>query len=337
MRDRVAIKVRSGRGGDGCISFRREKFIPRGGPDGGDGGRGGNVFIRFKEKLPSLEQIRNKALYKGGAGRQGAGAKKHGRHGDDVFIDVPPGTSVYDQETGTLIGEIIEPGDKIMVAAGGAGGRGNCHFATPQNRTPREFEPGEPGEERLLELVFSIPADVALLGFPGSGKSALVSRLTRSKTKIGHYPFTTLSPHLGVLIINPYTSVKILDLPAIIKGSSEGRGVGNYFLIHLNRTRVILYLLDPFEHEGVSLSDQLGILRREVSEFDPDFSRKRELAVINKIDLLDEAHVEQINMFIEKCDTVIRVSADTGEGIDELIAELEVLTARTEEEGSASK
>lgn len=333
MRDRAEIKVRSGRGGDGCVSFRREKYIPRGGPDGGDGGRGGHVFIRCKEKLPSLEHIRNRSLYKAGAGHQGAGGRKNGRHGDDVFIDAPPGTTIYDSDTGTLIGEIIEPGDKIIVAAGGAGGRGNCHFATPENRTPREFDPGEPGEERRLSLVFSIPADAALIGFPGSGKSALLARLTRSRTKIGEYPFTTMSPHLGVLTVNPYTSVKILDLPALVAGAAEGKGVGNYFLVHLRRARAVVYVLDPFEDEGASLTEQLQTLRKEVMKYDRAYVEKNEIVVVNKIDLADESVDGEIAKIMDSCENAIIYSAETGEGEGELIETFERLAAPEESQG----
>jgi len=316
MKDRVTIRVKSGRGGDGCVSFRREKFIPRGGPDGGDGGRGGHVFIRAREKTPSLEKIRNRAVFRSGNGHPGEGSRKNGRHGDDVFIDVPPGTSVLDVDTSSIIGELIQPGDKLQVAAGGAGGRGNCHFATPENRVPRENEAGFEGSERNIELRFSFPADVAVIGFPSSGKSAIVSRLTNSRTKSAEYPFTTRSIHVGVININPHTALKIIDTPALVEGAHEGKGAGNSFLMHLHRVSTVLFVLDPTGVAGDTPERQLEVLREEIRKFDPAYSGKKAVIAINKIDIAGD-ETAAIEEQAEGA-PVVSISTETGKGLDEL-------------------
>jgi GTPase len=266
------------------VSFRREKYVPRGGPDGGDGGRGGHIIIKATEKLPKIEHIRNNAAYKADDGAGGADSRKSGRAAADLKLDVPVGVSVFDGETGELLGDLTAHGDKLIAVRGGAGGRGNCHFATPRNRAPLEWEPGSDGEARELRLEYSIPAEAAVIGLPGSGKSSLVHAMTRSRTKIGEYAFTTLEPHLGVCRVGPTASFRILDLPALVDGSSEGRGIGNAFLRHLLRVKILIYLLDATRPEGLSESGQLKALKREAAAYDPDYAKKESLIVVNKND-----------------------------------------------------
>ena len=226
--------------------------MPRGGPDGGDGGRGGNVILVANDKTPSLESIRNNGTYKAGSGQAGGKARRSGRHGGDLLLQVPAGTSVIDSDSGELLGELIEHGDKLIVGNGGQGGRGNCHFATPQNRVPQQWEPGKDGVELEVDLLFSMPAEVAVIGLPGSGKSALVRALTRSKTESGEFDFTTRRPRLGAYDEGPAARVRIIDMPALVERSSDGKGIGNRFLVHMLRVKTILFLLNAEKPGGMT-------------------------------------------------------------------------------------
>ncbi len=292
--------------------------MPRGGPDGGDGGRGGNVVVAANEKTSALEAIRNNGRYTAKDGKPGTGARKAGRHGDDLVIEVPPGTAVYDIDSGELIGELHAHGDRLVVAAGGTGGRGNCHFATPQNRVPQEWEPGTAGESRNLKLVYSIPADAAVVGLPGAGKSSLVRMLTRSNTKVGEYPFTTKTPQIGVCKVGLGAQCRILDMPALTEGSSEGRGIGNRFLGHLNRVDLIIYVLDCSVRDEFSEEKQLDILKREIEAYDAEYLKKKELLVINKVDLIEGEKKRRVRK--GGIGRAVRISAKEKLGKDELVS-----------------
>ncbi|HOO55954.1 MAG TPA: Obg family GTPase CgtA [bacterium] len=316
MRDQVNIRVKAGRGGDGIASFRREKFVPRGGPDGGDGGRGGNVVLVARDKLSSLDILRNNSMYKAESAQPGEGSRKFGRNGEDLVIGVPSGCSVFDAETGALIGDLIDLNRELIVAYGGDGGRGNCHFATPQNRIPQRCEPGLPGQEREIRIILSIPADVGVVGLPNSGKSSLVSALSRSKTVIDDYPFTTRQPYLGTCRVDPTMQFRIIDLPALVEGSHEGRGVGNDFLNHLKRVSVIVFMLDAAQPDGIELEKQFDVLFDEIKKYNPEYVKKRIIVLINKIDSV--AKLKNIDMTGRPEISVLSISATTGEGIEEL-------------------
>lgn len=321
MKDRMTILVRSGRGGDGCISFRREKFIPRGGPDGGDGGRGGHVYIRAKDKVSTLKQIRNNGKYVAAAGMQGTSDRKNGKHGDDVFIDVPAGTFVFSTQSGEILADLLENGDKIQIVAGGTGGRGNCHFATAQNRTPREAEPGLEGSEKEIDLVFCVPAEAALIGYPSSGKSSFLCAVSGARSRIGEYEFTTKDIYLGVAKASIFQNVEIVDMPALVEGSSEGKGIGNDFLTHLFRIKLLVYVLDASCERGDAPSEQLRVLMNEVAAYDEDYAEKDFLVVINKADVAACKMKDEIKKIKKKhgIDNIYEMSVATGAGVEEFL------------------
>lgn len=309
--DRVTITAQAGRGGNGSASFRREKYIPRGGPDGGDGGRGGSVYVVSRENLFSLEGIQNRSVFRAGDGGDGAKKKKSGRNGEHCLIRVPAGTTVEDADTGEALGEILTAQDKVLVAAGGAGGRGNCHFATPQNRTPTYCEPGIEGESRAIALDLRLPSDVALVGMPQSGKSSLLAALTNARPRIGNYPFVTHRPMPGVCRVNDFSSFLVLDLPGLVRGSSEGQGVGNRFLKHLTRARILLFVLDAAGE--LPADEQADILRGEIEAYDPELLDRDTMTLINRCDLTEKKAGRKA-----KKPRTARASALTGEGIPEL-------------------
>ena len=242
--DEAIIKVISGKGGDGIVHFRREKFVPRGGPDGGDGGRGGDVILEVKKTMNTLSAFQHRRRYKAEDGRPGGGNNKTGRSGDDLIINVPPGTSVYDETNGDLVGDLVSPGDRLVIAKGGRGGRGNSRFANSRNQAPRIAEKGEPVTERELRLELRLIADIGIVGVPNAGKSTLLASVSNAKPKIAPYPFTTLEPHLGVAILDEESSLVLADIPGLIEGAHMGVGLGHSFLRHIQRTRVLIHLLD---------------------------------------------------------------------------------------------
>ncbi len=242
--DEVTIHVRGGKGGDGCLSFRREKFVPKGGPDGGDGGHAGSVFLVAKAGVDTLLDLAGRHHYHAQNGQPGSGANCSGRNGKDLFVTVPVGTLIYDADTGRLLKDLVDDGQQVRVAAGGRGGRGNARFASSTHQAPREFEHGTKGRERTLRLELKLIADVGFVGLPNAGKSTLLSRLTRARPKIADYPFTTRQPYLGIMELPGYRRVVLADLPGLIEGAHEGVGLGDAFLRHVERTRVILHLID---------------------------------------------------------------------------------------------
>ncbi len=286
--DSAKIHVKAGDGGNGVISFRREKYVPKGGPDGGDGGNGGSVYIVADRNLTTLLDFRYAPHYKAERGAHGQGSRKTGLSGNDIIIKVPCGTLIKDAETGDVLGDLTEHGAKLLVAKGGKGGRGNQHFATPTNRAPRHAEPGEPGEERTLELELKLLADVGLVGFPNAGKSTLISVLSAAKPKIADYPFTTLEPNLGIVRYQDYKSFVMADIPGIIEGASEGKGLGLKFLKHIERTKVLAILLPA---NSPDLKSEYNILTSELKKFSPVLAEKPKVVVISKMDIAPEGFV----------------------------------------------
>jgi GTPase len=279
--DQVVIHVKSGKGGDGMMHFRREKFVPQGGPDGGDGGKGGDVIFEVKPTLNTLSSFRQNQKFKAETGVNGGPSQMTGRNGKDLVIYVPPGTVLFDAETGELIGDLTEPGQKLTICKGGRGGRGNQHFATSRNQVPRIAEKGAPPEERSIRLELKLIADIGLIGVPNAGKSTLLSVLTNARPKIAAYPFTTLEPNLGVANIDDDTTVVLADIPGLIEGAAQGAGLGHDFLRHIQRTRVLVHLLDGLSEDPVADYSQIN---SELSLFDPNLGKKPQIVALNKID-----------------------------------------------------
>jgi GTP-binding protein len=284
--DRVTVKVSAGTGGSGASSFARFKYIPKGGPDGGDGGRGGSVFVRGDANLATLLDYRYRNVWKAERGQHGKGKNWTGASGDDLFLPVPPGTEIRNAETGEFIGEVLKPGDVIRVARGGKGGRGNARFATATHQSPREWEPGEEGQELSLELVLKLIADVGLVGEPNAGKSSLLAAISAARPKIANYPFTTLEPNLGVVGLSGSRSFVVADIPGIIEGAHEGKGLGLKFLQHVERTRILAFLVPTDSPDPDAVYRQL---RNEVRSYSETLFEKQHLVVLSKRDLIPEA------------------------------------------------
>lgn len=289
--DRVIVRVKAGTGGSGATSFRREKFVPMGGPDGGEGGRGGDVIVRGDRNLATLLDYTYRDTWEAERGEHGMGSNKTGRSGQDVVMPVPPGTVIRDQLTSEFIAEVLADGEEIVVAKGGRGGRGNSSFATATHQAPREWEPGREGEERTLELELKLIADVGLVGMPNAGKSTLLSVISRATPKIADYPFTTLSPNLGVAQLTDHRTFVVADIPGIIEGASEGKGLGLQFLRHIERTRILAFLI-PID--SVEWQQDLDQLRHEISVYSPELAQKPHCVIFTKLDLLGEDYTPPI-------------------------------------------
>lgn len=319
--DTISINVRSGNGGKGSVSFHREKFMPKGGPDGGDGGKGGDVCLEADTRLYNLSHLVKNRLYKAENGGQGMGNNRHGRDGNDLVIRVPLGTQVMDHETGQLLADLMEDSSRCAVASGGIGGKGNAFFKSSTNQTPRFSQPGMPGEEKRIILNLKLIADIGLVGLPNAGKSTLLSKLTNARPKIADYPFTTLIPNLGVIERESGSVYKIADIPGIIEGAHMGHGLGLSFLQHIERVKVILYIID------VNLDNieyNLKLLRSELETYNRELTSKPYYIILNKIDLMDKALLpEKISQLDEK--NIVAVSARTGENIDGLLVILDRL------------
>ncbi|MEE7546428.1 GTPase ObgE [Xanthomonas sp. Kuri4-1] len=290
--DEAEIQVIAGNGGNGCVGFRREKFIPLGGPDGGDGGGGGSVWVVADENLNTLVDFRHERIFKAQRGENGMGRQMYGKAGEDRVITVPVGTVIMNVDTDEVIGDLTQHGDRLLVAKGGKGGLGNMHFKSSVNRAPRQALPGEEGEQRVLKLELKLLADVGLLGFPNAGKSTLIRAVSAATPKVADYPFTTLYPNLGVVSVEAHRSFVIADVPGLIEGAADGAGLGTQFLRHLQRTRLLLHLVDisPMEGgvEGVSPADQVRTIERELERHDPELLDKPRWLVLNKADLMFE-------------------------------------------------
>jgi len=292
--DEAKMRVQAGNGGRGCLSFRREKFMPFGGPDGGDGGLGGSVWLRAAEGINTLADFRVERNFKAKSGESGSGNDCTGRGGDDLYVPVPVGTVVRDSETGEQLGDLVRAGDTLLVARGGKGGWGNAKFKTSTNRAPRQFGPGLPGEKRLLELELKVIADVGLLGLPNAGKSTLIRAVSSARPKVADYPFTTLHPNLGVVYCGEHRSFVMADIPGLIEGAAEGAGLGIRFLRHLQRTRVLLHLVDisPVDPDADPVKDARAIVA-ELKKFSKDLADRPRWLVLNKSDLLPPGEAEK--------------------------------------------
>lgn len=331
--DEAKIYVKSGAGGRGCVSFRREKYVPHGGPNGGDGGNGGDVVIITNENMSSLLDHRYKQHYKAKRGEHGKGKDMHGKNGDTLYIPVPVGTIVRDFETDEILGDLTQKDEALLVAKGGRGGRGNARFATSTNQAPRIAEPGGKAEERTLLLELKLLADVGIIGFPNAGKSTLISRISAARPKIADYPFTTLVPNLGVVSYGDGKTFVIADIPGIIEGAHEGAGLGIQFLRHVERTKILIHLLDLSPATGRDPIEDYETLNRELAAYSPELSKKPQIVAPNKIDITEarEKLQEVKKYFDKKRITIYPVSSATGEGLKELVHEtarrLEMLIA----------
>jgi len=314
--DRAVVHVIAGTGGSGASSFRREKFVPKGGPDGGDGGQGGSVFVKVDPNLATLLDYRYHTRWVAERGQHGKGKNMSGKSGDDVFLPVPAGTEIRDPDSGEVLGEMIKPDQTLLVAKGGRGGRGNQHFATPTHQSPREWEPGEAGEERRVELVLKLIADVGLLGEPNAGKSTLLSVISAARPKIADYPFTTLEPHLGVVGLSDHRSFVVADIPGIIEGAHEGKGLGLRFLQHVERTR-ILALLVPVDSPDPQATYEL--LRKEATAYSKELAAKPHVVVLTKADLRTTHDTRRTMIRTDAGAPVVTISAVARQGIPELL------------------
>lgn len=319
--DEVTIWVKAGDGGKGCLSFHREKFVPKGGPDGGDGGRGGHVILHVNPQLSTLVDLRYRREYRAERGQPGEGNNRHGRNGEDVLIPVPPGTLVKEAATGETLADLTMENAQYIAATGGKGGRGNARFKSPTNQTPRRVDPGQPGEERTLQLELKLLADVGIIGFPNVGKSTLISRISAARPKIANYPFTTLTPNLGVVRTAEYKSFVVVDIPGLIEGASHGVGLGFQFLRHIERTRIFVHIIDLAPATERDPIEDFHAITRELREYDPTLMQRRQIVAANKIDALhEESSLSRLQSFCEAqrlpC---FPISAVTGKGIPALV------------------
>lgn len=319
--DEALIDIEAGGGGRGCVSFRREKYIPRGGPDGGNGGKGGDVCITAAAGLSSLLDFKYKKHYVAERGEHGQGSNCTGRDGQDIIIKVPVGTVIKDAERGEVIEDMVVDGQSIIIAKGGRGGKGNAHFTTSTHQAPKFAQPGEAGEERQLKLELKLLADVGIIGFPNAGKSTLISHISAAKPKIADYPFTTLQPHLGVVKFGEYQNFVVADIPGLIEGAHRGRGLGIKFLKHIERTSMFIHLIDISPQTGRDPKEDFEIINKELKAWDPDMAKKPQVVALNKTDITEarEGLHELLEFFEIKGLTAFAVSAATGEGLGRLI------------------
>ncbi|MFH1092079.1 MAG: GTPase ObgE [Pseudomonadota bacterium] len=316
--DHALIYVKSGNGGRGCVSFRREKYVPKGGPDGGDGGRGGHVILATSSQKDTLYRFHLNQHFRAKNGRHGRGQNKHGADGADLTIELPPGTLVYDAETDEWLFDLITPGQSYVAIEGGRGGRGNARFASSTNRAPRQSGPGEPGQERRLRLELKLLADVGLVGLPNTGKSTLISKLSAARPKIAAYPFTTLIPNLGLVSLDEERSFVVADIPGLIKGSSQGAGLGHRFLRHVQRCRVLVHLLDAGRVRSAAPLEDWETELAELTAFDPSLLEKKQLVAVNKMDLPGAAQALALVRSALPDQPVLGLSALSGQGLKEL-------------------
>jgi GTPase len=328
--DRVSIFVRGGAGGNGCLSFRREKYAPRGGPNGGDGGHGGNVLVRASESHTNLAHLSHQRHWKAARGEHGQGSDCFGRGGDHLIIEVPPGTLVRDRDRGHLLRDLKAPGDEVIVARGGRGGHGNAHFKSSTNRAPRQFEKGQPGEERSITMELKVIADAGLIGLPNAGKSTLLSRISRAHPEIADYPFTTKYPNLGTVVASEEAFV-VADIPGLIEGAHAGHGLGHEFLRHVERTSLLVHLVEAVPIDGSDPVENYRTIRNELTQYSKALADRPELLVVSKVDVTGAADARaRIALALDR--EVLAISAVTGQGIPQLIHRIiELLHRRPEE------
>jgi GTP-binding protein len=318
--DEATLTAKGGDGGNGCRSFRREKYVPRGGPNGGDGGKGGDLILVAEAGITTLIALRFRNLLRADRGRHGMGANKTGRCGNDMLVKVPVGTVIFDEDKLQLLADLNAAGDQFIAAAGGRGGRGNARFSSSVNRAPTRFDTGEPGQQRVLKLELKLLADVGLLGFPNAGKSTLISRISAARPKIADYPFTTLVPNLGVVDCGGYRSFVVADIPGLIEGAHRGAGLGHRFLRHIERCRLLLHLVDPTETERDPL-DSIQTLNEELKRYRPQLADKPQILVLTKSDVTQDAEpVAQLQAYAKKIGLpCISISSIRGDGLNELV------------------
>jgi GTP-binding protein len=337
--DRVELYVKGGDGGRGAATFRREKYVPKGGPDGGDGGNGGSVIIRADPNADNLAGLTMKKHWKAKNGEPGGSAKCTGANAPDIILRVPPGTIIRDRDRGHVLKDLVEPGDEVVVARGGKGGRGNVHFKSATNRTPRQFEPGEDGEERWIILELKVIADAGLVGFPNAGKSTLLSRLSRATPEIAPYPFTTKHPNLGIVALGEDASFVLADLPGLIEGAAQGVGLGHEFLRHVERTRVLIHLVEPLPSDGSDPVNNYHTIRKELRDYVVPLDTKPELVCVSKAELPGAEEVrDRLAAAIGR--EVLLISAVTGQGLSVLVRRVSQMLAdmkRIETEQTARK
>lgn len=319
--DEVEIQIEAGRGGDGCVSFRREKYVPRGGPDGGNGGDGGSVIIRAEEGVDSLAALAHRKHWRGANGQRGSGSQMHGAGAEDLILHVPPGTIVRDAREGFVIKDLTEPGDQVVVARGGRGGKGNEHFKSPTNRAPRTATPGSDGEVRLVRLELKVIADVGLVGKPNAGKSTLLSRLSRARPEIAPYPFTTKHPNLGRVQLDFDRSLVMADIPGLIEGAHAGVGLGHEFLRHIQRAGILVHVVEPAPFDGTDPLENYRTIRDELGRFDVELTRRPEIVAVTKADLPGAEEARQ-KLSRELGREVLLVSAVTGQGLREFVGRI---------------
>ncbi len=316
--DTVTIHVEAGRGGDGCVSFRREKFVPRGGPDGGDGGHGGSVIVTATAGIDSLAALSGRRHWKAENGRPGTGAACHGKSSADLVIDVPPGTLVIDAKRGLVLKDLAAAGESVVAARGGKGGKGNIRFKSATNRAPRQSTPGGEPEARLLRLELKVIADVGVIGKPNAGKSTLLSRLSRARPEIADYPFTTKHPNLGIVSAGPDRSFVMADIPGLIEGAHAGAGLGHEFLKHIQRAGILMHLVEPIPDDGSDPLANYQVVRGELEQYDDELARRPEIVAVSKAELPGAADVRD-GLARELGRDVLAISAVTGLGLDQLL------------------
>src|SRR6059036_1321982 len=317
--DEAKIPVKAGDGGHGCIGFRSEKFVPKGGPSGGDGGSGGNIYLVAETHENTLLKFRFNHMFRAERGRHGEGSNRHGRSGEDLEIPVPLGTVVYDDETGEIFHDFTKPNERVLIAKGGRGGHGNAHFASSVNRIPHKAQDGALGEQKTLRLELKLLADVGLVGYPNVGKSTLISRISAVRPKIADYPFTTLEPQLGVVSIDDDKSFVVADIPGLIEGSHLGHGLGIQFLRHIERTRLLLHLLDVSGMNERDPVDEFHTINSELAEHNPDLPKKPKIIVATKLDIADPKKVQKLARWCKKSGLeMLKISSVTGEGLEDL-------------------
>jgi GTPase len=319
--DYAKIYVKAGQGGSGCVSFRREKFIPKGGPNGGDGGRGGSIILKVDPNLRTLIDYKYHSRYNAKRGQHGKGSNKHGKKGEDITLKVPPGTVVKDEDTEQTLTDLTQPGQEFIAAKGGRGGKGNARYATPTHRSPREWEVGESGEERSIILELKLIADVGLVGKPNAGKSTLLASISAARPKIADYPFTTLQPNLGIVKHQSMNSFVVADIPGLIEGAHEGKGLGHQFLRHIERTNIIAYLIDPTDPEEENPLKTFRALQQELQEYSTILMQKPAIVVFTKKDIWPKTNL--LSKFKSSFPhLLLGISAVAGEGLDDLKSRL---------------